>query len=172
MTYMAALSAAIMIAATPVKVGSDSYGEVTLESLEILGTIKLNKTTISKLLKVTGNLVANSAHLNEIDAEGNVKLSDSVLDNQVVVTGSLQAHDSDFRQPLTFTGQKAFFSGCSLSSIKVRRDAAFKAKQVIELKKTVVDGSIIFEGGNGEVILYPGSKIRGSLTGGKISHKN
>ena len=169
---MAALCAAILIAAAPVKVGSDNYGEVTLESLEILGTIKLNKTTISKVLKVTGNLVATSAHLNEIEAEGDIKLNDTTLDSKVIITGSLQAQDSHFHQLLTFTGQKALFSGCSLSSIAVRRDASFKAKQVIELKKTVVDGSIVFEGGNGEVILYPGSKIRGSVTGGKISYKN
>ncbi len=146
---------------------------MTLESLELLGIIKLNKTTISRLLKVTGNLTATSAHLHDIDVEGNVRLTDSTLESKVEITGALQASGSEFRQTLFFTGQKALFSKCKLSGITVRRDAAFKAKQVIELKnQTVVEGPIVFEGGGGEVLVYPGSKIQGSVTGGKISHKN
>ena len=163
----------ILIAATPVKIGSDSYGEVTLESLEVLGSVKLNGTTISKRLLVTGHLIASSAHLHEIEAEGDVKLKDSMLQEQVSVTGSLQASGSEFCQPLILTGQKALFSKCKLSGITVRRDAAFKAKQVIELKdRTIVEGPIAFEGGNGEVLLYAGSKIHGAVTGGKVTHKN
>jgi len=167
------LCAAILFAAAPVKIGSDSYGEVTLESLELLGTIKLNGTTVSKLLKVTGNLIANSAHLHEVEAEGDVKLNHSVLESQVRITGSLQADDSEFCQPLIFIGQKALFSKCKLAGITVRRDASFRAKQVIELKnQTIIEGSIVFEGGNGVVFLFPGSKIHGSVTGGKLSYKN
>lgn len=166
------LCAAIAIAATP-KVGSDSYGEISLESLELLGSIKLNGTTVSKLLKVTGNLVANSARLHEIEAEGDVKLNDTLLEAPVLITGSLQASDSDFRQSLIFVGQKARFTKCKLIGITVRRDAAFKARQVIELKNgTIVEGPVVFEGGNGEVLLYHGSKIHGSVTGGKIVYKN
>ncbi len=173
MSLLAILCAAIAIAAAPVKVGSDSYGEISLESLELLGSIKLNGTTVSKLLKVTGNLVANSAHLHEIEAEGDVKLNDTLLEAQVLITGSLQASDSDFRQSLIFVGQKARFTKCKLIGITVRRDAAFKARQVIELKNsTIIEGPVIFEGGNGEVLLYPGSKIHGSVTGGKIVYKN
>jgi hypothetical protein len=162
-----------LIAAEPVKIGSDSYGEVTLESLEVLGSIKLNGTTVSKRLLVTGHLIANSAHLHEIEAEGDVKLKDSNLEAQVCVSGSLQACGSEFCQPLIFTGQKALFSKCKLSGITVRRDAAFKAKQILELKdRTIVDGPVVFEGGNGEVLLYAGSKIHGSVTGGKVTYKN
>lgn len=146
---------------------------MTLESLEVLGTVKFSKTTISKILKVTGNLIANEAHLHEIEAEGAVQLNRSTLQAAVTVIGSLQASDSEFCQPIAFTGQKALFSKCKLSGITVRRDPAFRAKQVIELKaSTIIDGPIVFEGGNGEVLLYPGSKIHGSVTGGKISHKN
>ena len=155
------------------KIGADSYGEVTLESLELVGTIKLNGTTVAKHLKVTGNLIATSAHLHDVDVDGNVKLTDTTLDQKLRVTGSLQAVGSEFRQPLFFNGQKARFSDCTLSGITIQRDAAFKAKQVIELKgKTFIDGPVNFEGGNGEVLLYPGSKVRGSVSGGKLVHKN
>jgi len=154
-------------------VGSDSYGEVEVESLDVLGTLKLNGTTVSKQLKITGNLVANSAHLPQVDAEGNVQCTDTVLQQQTSITGSLQAHRSEFCQPLFFTGQKALFSSCKLSGITVQRDNAFKGKQVVELKAgSCVDGPIVFQGGGGEVHLYPGSKVSGTVTGGKIIHKN
>ena len=146
---------------------------MTIESLEILGTVKLNGTTVSKLLKVTGNLVAQSATLNQVEVEGDARLTDTILEQQMSITGSFQASGSKFRNPVSFTGQKILFSKCTLSGITIQRDAAFRAKQIIELKdKTVIDGPVVFEGGNGEILLYPGSKILGSISGGKIIYKN
>ncbi len=162
----------LLAAINPVKVGSDTYGEITLESLDVLGTAKLNKTTISKLLKITGNLVANSAHLHKVQAEGNVKLIDTKVEKEAHITGALQATNSQFTETLEFIGQRALFSKCNLHDLTIQRDLAFKARQVVELKDTIVDGSIIFEGGGGSVLLYPGSKVTGSVTGGKIIHKN
>lgn len=102
-----------------------------------------------------------------------MKLTDSTLDQTVRVTGSFQATGCKFLSPIHFTGQKALLSKCTLSGITIQRDAAFKAKQLLELKNgTLIEGPVQFEGGNGEVHLYPGSKVRSNVSGGKIIQKN
>ncbi|HSX38565.1 MAG TPA: hypothetical protein VLE95_07025 [Chlamydiales bacterium] len=153
------------------KIGSDTYGKEVIEVLNVLGIAKLNGTTISKSLTITGNLAANSAHIYRLQAEGNIKLDDTIVEDEAHITGALQANHSEFQGPIVFSGQKALFSKCKLSKITIQRDAAFKAKQVIELKSTIVEGPIVFEGGGGTVLLYPESKVTGSVTGGKITYK-
>jgi hypothetical protein len=153
-------------------VGSDTYGETTLESLQLLGTYKFNNTTVTELLKITGNLVAQKANLNEIDAEGDVRLTDSSVTGRTQITGSFQAKGTDFQSTVAFTGQKALLTDCKLKGITIRRDAAFKASQVLELKgSTQISGPVTFEGGGGVIHLYPGAKITGPITGGTIKLK-
>lgn len=154
------------------QVGSDSYGEQTIESLEVCGTVKLNGTTILDRLKITGNLITLKASLPSVNAVGDVQLSETKIKEQMNVIGSLRASQSIFEKQLSFLGQRATFSKCTLCDIAVERDLAFKGKQIIELKdKTFVDGSIEFQKGNGEVWVYPGSRISGAITGGKIVRK-
>ena len=164
--------AILLSAHAPVHLGSDKYGKANLESLEISGTIKLNGTTVLKRTKITGNIIANGAHLHEVDVIGDAQFTDSQIEKEIQVIGSLKARRSEFHQPIRFIGQRVSFSNCKLSGITIQRDAAFKAKQVLELKEaTYVDGPIVFEGGGGEVHLYFGSKIHGTVSGGKIVQK-
>jgi hypothetical protein len=153
-------------------VGSDTYGETEVNSLDLLGTYKFNGTKVNEVLKITGNLLTQKATLHEIDAEGDVRLTDSTIASRTQIVGSLQAKGSSFNDTIAFTGQKALFTDCKIKGITIRRDMAFKAKQVLELKgNTIISGPIIFEGGGGVVLLYPGSKITGTVTGGVIKHK-
>ncbi len=155
------------------QIGKDTYGEETLESLQVLGTVKLNGTTISKSIKVTGNLIAHCAFLNQVEAAGDIQLFDTTIEQAMQATGSIKAFGSIFRQPLVFLGQRGLFSACQMAALTVQRDLAFKSAQIIELKdKTQVDGPILFENGGGKVLLYPGSRVKGPVTGGRIVHKN
>jgi len=158
--------------AAPMKLGSDTYGKTTLETLEILGTIKLHETTVLKESKVTGNLIANGAHFSSVDVTGDAQFTNTVIDKTTHIIGSLKAINTQFHQPINFLGQKAVFSHCNLPGLTIERDASFKAKQIVELKEnTRVDGPITFEGGKGEIHLYFGSKIHGTVTGGKVVQK-
>lgn len=153
------------------KIGSDTYGKTSIESLDLLGTAKLNGTTV-QTLKITGNLIARSALLKKVGAVGNVQFEDTVVEDAIQITGSLQATGSEFRKTLLFIGQKALFSDCKLCGITVQRDGTFKAKQVIELKEgTTVSGDIVFENGEGVVFLYPRARVLGSVSGGRIARK-
>ena len=154
------------------KSGTSSYGAETLSSLEMLGTVKLQGTTISHLLKITGNLTASNAHLHQVEAVGNVSLNNTSVAQELEVIGTIKAVDSTFEKPISFLGQKGVFSKCRLTGITVQKDHAFRGTQILELKNgTQVSGPIVFEGEEGKVFLYSGSKVTGTVTGGVIVRK-
>jgi hypothetical protein len=152
--------------------GGGNYGAETLESLQISGLAKLHGTTITDLLQVTGSLISLYAHLNTVDITGEANFTDTHVEKEATIIGSIQAVSSTFHQHLNLLTQKAVFTHCKLKSISIRQDSAFKGKQLLELKQgTIVNGSITFEGGKGEILLYPGSQILGTVTGGKVVRK-
>ena len=164
--------ACLFFASIAAETGKDTYGKETIESLQIVGSIKLNGTTLSKLLKVEGSLIAHAAHLHQVEAVGDIQLFDTTIEQPIHVTGSLKATRSKFDGPLTLLGQRAVFSSCHLEKLTVEKDPAFKGAQIIELKeKTIVEGPIHFSGGHGRILLYPGSRILGPVSGGTITYK-
>jgi len=152
-----------------VEPGSNSYGKAILDSLQRSGLVKLNGTSIKEKLQVSGSMIANDADIGFLDIMGDANLSDTVVHQDSTIMGSFQASRSQFEKPITLLSHRALFTACKIDSIIIQKDLACKVKQVIELKqKTIVSGSIHFESGKGEVILAPGSKINGTVTGGKI----
>ncbi len=151
-----------------------SAGQETFENLKSSGVLKLNGSTIKNLLEVQGCLIAQAAKLGSIEALGEVNLTNSVISQASTITGYLRAQKTTFKGPLTLSLYKAVFTASKvLGNITIQRQEAFKGKQVIELKQgTIVEGSILFESGKGEVHLYPGSKVYSSIEGGKLIRKN
>jgi hypothetical protein len=157
---------------SPKILGGGNYGAETLESLQVSGLAKLNGTTITNDLHITGSLISLYAHLNHFEIIGEANLTDTKVDKEGSIIGSIQAVRSTFLQKLNLLTQKAVFTNCKIQSLAIRQDNAFKGKQVLELKQgTIVNGSIVFEGGKGEILLYPGSQILGSVTGAKVIRK-
>jgi hypothetical protein len=111
--------------------------------------------------------------LGSIDVLGEVNLTDTVVSQPSTISGYLRTQRSTFQAPLTLRAYKAVLTASKFTSIKVLKQEAFKGKQIVELKqKTVVEGSISFESGKGEVHLYPGCKVYGPIEGGKLVRKN
>lgn len=153
-------------------VGGGALGEQTYETVDCQGILKLNGSTIKKNLQVTGSLIATFANIQALDVSGEVNLRSSTIAEKSSISGYLRAQSTHFKAPITINGRKAVFTNSQLSSITVKEEHGFKAKQIIELKQnSIVDGSIQFDSGKGEVHVYPGSRINGSVTGGKIIKK-
>jgi hypothetical protein len=149
-------------------------GQEMFENLKSSGVLKLNGTTIKNLLEIQGCLIAQGAKIGSMDAGGEVNLTNSVVSQASSISGYLKAQGTTFKGPLTLSLYKAVLTSSKvLGNITVQKQEAFKGKQVIELKQgTVVEGSIVFESGKGEVHLYPGSKVYSSIEGGKLIRKN
>ncbi|MDE3055613.1 MAG: hypothetical protein KGI80_02825 [Verrucomicrobiota bacterium] len=147
------------------------FGKETLETLEVQGFLKLCETTISSSLQVTGALIAENAHIAAVDGVGDLQFFDTTV-GEVHAVGALRASRSTFQKPLYFCGQRGVFVHCHLADLIVEREFGFKGAQVIELKeKSEVNGAIRFQGGNGKVFLYPGSRVLGEVTGGELVRK-
>jgi len=151
-----------------------SAGQEVFENLTSSGVLKLNGTTIKNLLEVQGCLIAQGAKIGAINAMGEVNLTGSSISQPSSISGYLRAQGTTFKGPLTLSLYKAVFTSSKiLGNIVVQRQEAFKGKQVIELKQgSVVEGTIVFESGKGEVHLYPGCKVYSSIEGGKLIRKN
>jgi hypothetical protein len=153
--------------------GIHSYGVVTLDTIQGAGLVKLNGTSVQNALQLTGSLIANNAEIGSIEVSGEANLTDTTIHKGGFITGSLRAVRSSCQQPLILLTQKAVFTASRFDSLTFRQDSAFKGKQTLELKQgTIINGSVVFEGGKGEIILFPGSQVLGPITGGKIIRKS
>lgn len=155
-----------------VQQGTNRYGAQTIESLESTGLIKLEGTTITQSLAVTGSLIANNAQLRHLTVIGEANLRDTKVTDEATFIGYLQAHKTTFDHPITLNSQKAVFTASTLKGITFKRDGSYKGRQFLELKQgTIIEGPVTFEGGKGEIYLYSGSKILGPISGGKKIYK-
>lgn len=153
--------------------GAHTFGAQTFEQLTSEGLLKLTGTKILQILRVDGTLLARSARIAQLEVFGEANLRHTHISGASTIIGYLRAEDSEFQSPLLLGAQKAVFTATKLDSITIRKDDSFKGKQIIELKQgTIVNGSILFESGKGEVYLYPGSQVLGSITGGKLIKKS
>ncbi len=163
---------ATLFAETTKVQGSTQYGAVALDALDGTGLIKLNGTTVAKI-HLTGSLISQNAEIGSLDIMGEANLTGTTVKNGGSIMGSLQAVRSTFQDSITLLSQKAVFTASRLEGITVRQDGGYKGKQIIELKQgTQINGPIHFESGKGEVILFPGCQVLGTVTGGKIVKKS
>jgi hypothetical protein len=152
--------------------GCSAYGAETLESLQVAGLTRLNGTTITGNLQVTGSLISLYAHLGSLEITGEANFTDTNIEKACTIIGSIQAVRTTFREPITLLTQKGVFTASKLEAITVRQDASFKGKQILELRQgTIVNGPVAFESGKGEIILQSGSQVKGAITGAKVVRK-
>lgn len=160
--------------AEPTKVvGGANFGHETLEAIDGTGLVKLNGTTVDNEVHVLGSLISQNGQIGSINVNGEVTLTATTVKHGGSIMGSFQAVRSKIEAPLTILGQKTVITNSKLSGITIKKDSAYKGKQIIELRLgSIVDGPIHFESGKGEVLLYQSSQVLGPVTGGKIVKKS
>lgn len=154
-------------------IGPGNFGKVTVDAINATGLIKLNGTIVSNDIRLVGCIIAHNGDIGSLDVIGDVNLTETTIKEGGQVIGSIQAVRSTIKKPMTLWGQKAVFTATKLQGLTIKQEKSYKGKQIIELRQgTIVDGPIHFESGKGEVLLYPGSQLLGSVTGGKVLKKS
>ncbi len=149
--------------------GFVNYGSETLASVEANGYVTLDGTFVRKALHVNGNLNANKAKINLLRVNGRASLSDCTVEGKTDITGFLTAINTTFRSDVVVSAQRIRFSGCSIDQLVIKKPFWSFGKQVVELSdKTICKGPIIFESGNGRVVLAGNSQIIGSVNGALV----
>ena len=144
------------------------YGKERLESLQGSGRVVLNETQIVGYVDVNGSLFANGAHLGSASINGQATLYDSTVEGKSVINGSLCAEKCTFRSAIDATAQKVSFTECNLNSIHITKTPWPNGKQVVKLSNCNCRGGIVFDSGDGIVILKNKSLVQGKVVGAVI----
>jgi len=147
--------------------GSITCGNGTVKSLTGNGMVTVNGTTVSGTTLVNGLLNAKGANFYSLEVNGNAKLTQCTINHSAHIKGSLTASSTKFDRKLELNSGQA-----TLINSKVRSDLHLahtdSKKQIVYLDDfSEVSGNIIFDDGEGEVILRGQSKIGGKVIGGR-----
>ncbi len=129
---------------------------------------------VQKNILVNGSFKAYQSRLmSNITVNGSSSLDDSQVHGVAKFRGSLIATSTHFSNKLEILSSLAEFENCKSQQITFKELPRKDLVQRIKLSKnTEVQGDIIFDAGNGEVICDETSKIHGQIIGGTLIHNN
>lgn len=164
--------------------GAQEISNLTITKLNHSGSLEMTNSTIEAFAIINGKLEAKNTVFSELTVNGDAELDSSQVQGNVAINGNLEADGSAFNGPvlihghigaessqflniITLHGNQAEFEECSLNKIIVQRSQN-KTPQIIYLEDTAVTGDIIFEQGNGIVMIDGNSTVLGKVQGGEI----
>lgn len=164
--------------------GDNEISNIKISKLNHSGSIEILNASINDFAIINGQLKAKKTTFSELTINGDAELDRSSVDGNLAINGSIEADSSAFNGPvlihghisaessqfvntITLHGNQAEFEECSLQKLVIQKNNS-NMPQTIYLEDTIVKGDIIFEQGNGIVMIDDDSKIQGSITGGTI----
>jgi hypothetical protein len=151
--------------------GVISYGRDTITSVDAAGYITLDGTTVKQKVDVKGRIDAKDARIGLLHVTGNASLTGCIVDGITDIQGFLNAVNTKFKDKIVISSNSLSLQACQVPSIEVRKTGWAFGSQVIELTKNSKVGGIIFESGNGKVIVSGGSTISGPVIGAEIEKR-
>lgn len=180
MSYSAMVLAGNVCVYSP---GNVVCGIGTVDNVSEQGSATLNGTTVTGSVAVNGTFRAESANINHGNINGSVFMNNTAIQNSFNINGSTSINHSTFKGGFIINGlltaTKSTFNTLEIGSsqttftdsrtkdIHVLRDN-YREKVYLN-GNTIVDGNIVFDSGNGEVI-ENGGTVTGKVIGGKITN--
>jgi hypothetical protein len=151
--------------------GSLTCGSGTVASLTGNGVITVNGTTVTGATQINGLLSAEDASFVSLDVNGGAKLVQCTITDAATIKGSLTASSTKFESTLeVYSSETRLINSTVRNNLHVGNTDS--KKQVVYLDDySEISGDIIFDDGNGEVILRGRSKIVGKVIGGNTVSK-
>ena len=141
-------------------------------TMVINGSTTLDGTSLSGEITVNGSFTASKAVLNSLEVNGQVTLKKCSVSGETVINGGLVATATKFGGEVSIASPKVSFDGCSVASLRVRGGLFLTGRQIVELRGgTHIDGPVVVESGNGEIWVFSGSKVLGSVEGAQVIQK-
>lgn len=151
--------------------GSVTCGQGTVDSLSGNGMVTVNGTIVSGATLVNGLLNAEDASFFSLEVNGSVRLTQCTINDVASVKGSLVASSTKFEKALEIFSSETRFINSKVSN-NLRLGHTDSKKQVVYLDNfSEVSGDIIFDDGQGEVIVRGQSKVGGKVIGGQVIAK-
>jgi len=140
--------------------------EKSYDNLTINGTSKLDNILVEKKLISYGSLLVTDSIIGTMHSNGKTDLDKATIKGISSVYGPLNAQYSTLDQIIIYS-KKMIFSDSTTKTITVKK-VEESDEPVIELYNSKVDGDVIFQGGNGKVLLDSNSKVMGKVIGGVL----
>jgi hypothetical protein len=154
-----------------VEPGSVTCGKGSVTDLSGNGMVTVNGTTVLEATSVNGLLKANDATFGSLQIHGTATLTQCIINDLADFKGSVTASSSQFKSTLEIYSTLSRFVNTQIDH-DIHVHHTDNPKQVIHLEKnTVVSGNIIFDDGNGQVIVRGKSSIAGKVMGGEIIYQ-
>lgn len=149
--------------------GSVTCGKGMVSHLTGNGMVAVHETTISGATLVNGTLKAENATFSSIEANGSVQLNQCAINDAAEINGALIASSTQFKNTLTVSSNNMRLINSKVSGDLHIRHTDSTQQTVYLDKASEVSGNIIFDDGEGEVILRGHSKIGGTVIGGRTA---
>lgn len=158
----------ISIAGPAIFEGVTLTGNATL-----MGPVKMRDSKMNDL-QVTGPFNASKVVVKKLTVNGPVRFERVTVDGLATINGPLTAEESNFKNTLSIATDKMSLDHCMAENIEVRKNSKWfeKPQRVFLTNKTVVKGDIVFEAGNGVVVISKEATHKGKVIGGKSIDKN
>jgi hypothetical protein len=146
--------------------GKAELRDTSYEKLSISGAGILNNVKVTKSLSARGSLRAKESTIETLKSSGSTKLEKTTIHGLCKISGSFTAASSKFAE-ISASATRITLSDSQTKTITIKKPSS-PVEQIVDLYNTKVDGDIIFEGGNGKVLLRGNSKITGKVIGGTV----
>lgn len=135
------------------------------QDLFMNGVISLRDRVLHKLT-VNGVVDLQNVSLDSLNVNGPASLAEVTVTGKTDINGPLDARASKLNT-IDISTSRMDLDNCIVKSINVRSSDTKRKEQIIVLTDTIIEDSIVFEEGNGKVILK-GTKsvVKGKIIGG------
>lgn len=152
--------------------GFINYGNERLEHLKSNGRVTLTGTQVTGPVEVNGSLLAQDAAMGPLTANGHVYLENSKVQGPINAIGFFSADKSDLQGNLTVKAYKITLRDTTCGPITIQKVMWPFNSQVVELVgKSVCNGDIHFESGQGRVVIRDASNLKGAVHGGELEQE-
>lgn len=150
--------------------GMPSYKNQTFNELTANGMVSVHDCTNNGKTNVNGNLdIFNSTFKGLFNANASVTCNKGHFHALVTIKGMLTTKDCEFRDDLRISTKALDLKSSRVIKNLVMQRCSDAPSQTVTLSDgTVVQGSIIFDAGNGKVRINDGCRLVGGVQGGVI----
>lgn len=154
------------------------------KTLSILGAANLDEVVVAHDAEVFGSFDSINSSFNTLRIHGSADIKNAILAGNCEITGSTKIKKATINGDLTLNGaatiskataQKIILNALKMTLTETTASSLFickltkgKGRQVIRINGGVITGDVVFEGGNGHVVLKKGAEIKGTVTGGVV----
>ncbi len=149
-----------------------SYVDENVSSVTTNGSLFLKNTIVSDSVSVNGMLYSVLSDLGSLQINGECKLEDTTIRGNSLVNGSFTANRCHFLGGLSVASEITYLENSTASQVVIRRISNSDSVQSLMISgKSLIRGDIVFESGQGNVVIKGDIEIQGDVVGGTVTHK-